>query len=75
LLRKLKALTGLAPNDFIRDLRLQKAAEMIRQKADTITQIGYAVGFNDQSYFSKSFKKEFGETPTEYAARVSQKGD
>lgn len=73
LLRKLKALTGLAPNDFIRDLRLQKAAEMIRQKVDTITQIGYAVGFNDQSYFSKSFKKEFGETPTEYAARVSQK--
>jgi len=73
LLRKLKALTGLAPNDFIRDLRLQKAAEMIRQKADTITQIGYAVGFNDQSYFSKSFKKEFGETPTEYAARVSPK--
>lgn len=73
LLRKLKALTGLAPNDFIRDLRLQKAAEMIRQKADTITQIGYAVGFNDQSYFSKSFKKEFGETPTEYSARVSQK--
>ncbi|GGM96623.1 hypothetical protein GCM10010967_32920 [Dyadobacter beijingensis] len=75
LLRKLKALTGLAPNDFIRDLRLQKAAEMIRQKADTITQIGYAVGFNDQSYFSKSFKKEFGETPTEYAARVSPKED
>lgn len=73
LLRKLKALTGLAPNDFIRDLRLQKAAEMIRQKADTITQIGYAVGFNDQSYFSKSFKREFGETPTEYAARVSPK--
>ncbi|MGV3604391.1 MAG: response regulator, partial [Dyadobacter fermentans] len=73
LLRKLKALTGLAPNDFIRDLRLQKAAEMIRQKADTITQIGYAVGFSDQSYFSKSFKKEFGETPTEYAARVSKK--
>lgn len=73
LLRKLKALTGLAPNDFIRDLRLQKAAEMIRQKADTITQIGYAVGFNDQSYFSKSFKKEFGETPTEYSARISQK--
>lgn len=72
LLRKLKALTGLAPNDFIRDLRLQKAAEMIRQKADTITQIGYAVGFNDQSYFSKSFKKEFGETPTEYSARVSR---
>lgn len=75
LLRKLKALTGLAPNDFIRDLRLQKAAEMIRQKADTITQIGYAVGFNDQSYFSKSFKKEFGETPTEYSARVSPKED
>ncbi|MCE7064963.1 ATP-binding protein [Dyadobacter sp. CY326] len=73
LLRKMKALTGQAPTDFIRDLRLQKAAEMIRQKADTITQIGYAVGFNDQSYFSKCFKKEYGETPTEYSLRVSKK--
>jgi len=67
LLRKLKALTGLSPNEFIKDLRLRRAADMIRQKADTITQIGYAVGFNDQSYFTKCFKKQFKVTPTEYA--------
>jgi signal transduction histidine kinase/DNA-binding response OmpR family regulator len=70
LLRKLKALTGLSPNEFIKDLRLKRAADMIRQKADTITQIGYAVGFNDQSYFTKCFKKQFGVTPTEYAHKV-----
>ena len=72
LLRKLKALTGLSPNDFIRDMRLRKAAEMIRQKADTITQIGYAVGFSDQSYFTKCFKKQFGVTPTEYSLKFAQ---
>lgn len=67
LLRKLKGLTGLSPSDFIKDLRLKKAADMIRQHTDTITQIGYAVGFNDQSYFSKCFKKQFGVTPKEYS--------
>jgi AraC-like DNA-binding protein len=69
LLRKLKALTSLSPNEFIKDLRLKRAADMIRQRADTITQIGYAVGFNDQSYFTKCFKKQFEMTPTEYAAQ------
>lgn len=67
LLRKLKALTNLSPNDFIKDIRLKRAAELIQQKADTITQIGYAVGFNDQSYFTKCFKKQFGMTPSEFA--------
>lgn len=67
LLRKLKGLTGLSPNDFIKDLRLQKAADMIRQNTDTITQIAYAVGFNDQSYFSKCFKKQFGLAPKEFS--------
>jgi signal transduction histidine kinase/DNA-binding response OmpR family regulator len=66
LLRKLKALTGISPNEFIKDIRLQRAAELIRQKADTVTQIGYRVGFNDQSYFTKCFKKKFGVSPSEY---------
>jgi signal transduction histidine kinase/DNA-binding response OmpR family regulator len=73
LLRKLKALTGISPNDFIKDLRLKRAAEMILQRADTITQIGYAVGFNDQSYFTKCFKKHFRVTPTEFATQSSSK--
>jgi len=66
LLRKLKALIGLAPNEFIKNLRLEKAAELILAKTDTITQIGYTVGFNDQSYFTKCFKKQFGVSPSEY---------
>jgi YesN/AraC family two-component response regulator len=71
LLRKLKALTGLSPNDFIKDIRLKRASDMIRQRVDTITQIGYAVGFNDQSYFTKCFKKQFRLTPSEYLASQS----
>lgn len=67
LLRKLKALTGFSPNELIKDLRLKRAADMIRHKADTITQVGYAVGFNDPSYFTKCFKKAYGLTPTEFA--------
>src|SRR5690606_23380456 len=51
--RKLKALTGLTPSEFIRDFRLKKAACLIRAKSDTITQICYSVGFKDQSYFTK----------------------
>jgi YesN/AraC family two-component response regulator len=69
LLRKLKSLTGIAPNGYIKNLRMEKAAEMIRLKVNTIAQIGYAVGFNDQSYFTKCFKKHFGITPSEYAAK------
>jgi signal transduction histidine kinase/DNA-binding response OmpR family regulator len=68
LLRKLKALTGISPNELIKEIRLKRAAEMIIQRVDTVTQIGYAVGFNDQSYFSKCFKKQFGVSPTEFAA-------
>ena len=70
LFRKMKALTGFSPNDFIKNIRMQRAAEMIRMKTDTITQIGYAVGFNDQSYFTKCFKKQFGVTPSEYAGDI-----
>lgn len=71
LLRKLKALTGLSPSEFIKDMRLKKAAELICSKTDTITQIGYAVGFNDQSYFTKCFKKQFGVSPSEYSAKFN----
>lgn len=72
LLRKIKGLTGLSPHDFIKDLRLKKAADMIRQNTNTITQIGYSVGFNDQSYFSKCFKKQFGITPKEFSTEHTQ---
>jgi signal transduction histidine kinase/DNA-binding response OmpR family regulator/Tfp pilus assembly protein PilF len=64
--RKLKAISGLSPNEFINDIRLQKAADLIRAKADTLTQISYSVGYSEQSYFAKRFRKKFGVTPSEY---------
>jgi signal transduction histidine kinase/DNA-binding response OmpR family regulator len=66
LFRKLKAISGLSPNEFINDIRLLHAAELIRAKADTLAQICYSVGFNEQSYFAKRFKKKFGVNPSEY---------
>lgn len=67
--KKLKSITGFAPSDFIRNIRLKRAANLLRNKADSVTQIGFSVGFEDQSYFSKSFKKQFGVTPSEYVSK------
>lgn len=64
--RKLKTITGFPPSEFIRNIRLRKAAALLNSKADSVTQIGIAVGFEDQSYFSKCFKKQFGVPPSEY---------
>jgi signal transduction histidine kinase/DNA-binding response OmpR family regulator len=66
LFRKLKAISGMSPNEFINEIRLQKAADLILSKADTLTQISYSVGFNEQSYFAKRFRKKFGVAPSEY---------
>lgn len=67
LFRKLKALINTSPSEFINDYRLQRAAKLIRAKADNVAQIGYAVGFNEQSYFAKRFRKKYGMSPSEYA--------
>lgn len=64
--RKLKALTNEAPGELLRNFRLKRAAQLITQKADTVTQIAYMVGFNDLSYFSKRFKELYGATPSAY---------
>ncbi len=67
LFRKVKGLLEVSPNELITNVRLQRAAELIRQKADTLTQISYSVGFNEHSYFAKRFRKKYGVTPGEYA--------
>jgi DNA-binding response OmpR family regulator len=64
--RKLKSLTGLAPGEFIRNIRLKHASKMILNNTGNISEIAYAVGFNDPKYFARCFKNEFGLTPTEY---------
>jgi signal transduction histidine kinase/DNA-binding response OmpR family regulator len=64
--RKIKAITGHTTSEFIQDFRLRRAATLIEKKADNISQIAYQVGFNDQSYFTKCFKKKFGKVPSEW---------
>ena len=65
--RKMKEITGISAGDFIRNLRLEQAASLIRQHKINVTQVAYAVGFNNQTHFSTVFKKHFGVTPSEYA--------
>ncbi len=64
--RKLKALTGLSSTEFIRTIRLKRAAQLLEQHHGTIAETVYAVGFNSLSYFSKCFQKQFNKTPKEY---------
>jgi ligand-binding sensor domain-containing protein/signal transduction histidine kinase/DNA-binding response OmpR family regulator len=64
--RKLKALTGQSANEFIRTIRLKRAAQMLQDSTLNVSEIAYDVGFNDPKYFTKCFSKHFGETPTAY---------
>lgn len=64
--KKLKTLTGLAPIEFIKEMRVTRAAQLIETGDYNMTQIAYMVGINDPRYFSKCFKQRFGMTPTEY---------
>ncbi len=70
--RKVKAITGFGPSDLIRNIRLRKAASLLLHQADSVSQICFKVGFEDHSYFSKSFKKQFGVPPSEYLQFVKR---
>ncbi len=65
LYRKLKALTGKTPSQFIRTLRLKKAMQLLKTSESNISEIAYEVGFSDPNYFSRMFKQEFGKVPGE----------
>nr|WP_320059403.1 two-component regulator propeller domain-containing protein [uncultured Bacteroides sp.] len=69
---KLKALTGLAPIMYIKGMRMQKAAELIKEKQYSMSEIAYMVGYSDPHYFSKSFKAFWGVNSTEYAKQVNE---
>ena len=70
--RKLKEMTGVPTSEFLRDIRLNEAARLIRERKINITQVSYMVGFANNSHFSTAFKKYFGMSPTEYAARYAE---
>jgi len=64
--RKLNALIGQPGGQLMRSLRLQRAADLLKQNSESISVICYNLGFNDHAYFSRAFKKQFGCSPSEY---------
>ena len=66
LYRKIKSLTGQTPSQFVRTIRLKRAAELLSRKSDNISQIAYQVGFSNVSYFNKCFKDQFEMTPGDF---------
>lgn len=73
LYKKMKAVTSLSVNDFIKSVKLQKAAEMLQQNNLAVYEVCYAVGFQDRKHFSMEFKKKYCLTPKQYA--LSHKKD
>ena len=66
LYRKMKTMTSKTPVEYIRGLRLRKAAMMLKEGKFSVSEVMYSVGFSNSSYFSKCFSKEYGMTPTEF---------
>ena len=64
--RQMKRLAGISCSDFIRNIRLEQAARLIKERKLNVSQVAYAVGFNSQTYFSSQFKQYFGVIPTDY---------
>ncbi|MDD2797261.1 MAG: two-component regulator propeller domain-containing protein [Bacteroidales bacterium] len=68
--KKLKSLTGLAPVEFLKEMRIQRSAQLIETGEFTISQITYMVGISDPRYFSRCFKQKFGISPREYKEKI-----
>ena len=66
--KKIKAITGLSANDFVKTLRLKRAAQMLRENRYTVYEIAFAVGYENSKYFSREFRKYYHKTPSEYAS-------
>jgi ligand-binding sensor domain-containing protein/signal transduction histidine kinase/DNA-binding response OmpR family regulator len=67
LYKKIRAVSNMSVNDFIKSIRLKKAAELLQEKHLNVFEVAQAVGYSDRKYFSQEFKKHFGKTPKEYA--------
>jgi AraC-like DNA-binding protein len=70
--RKLKALTGQSTSEFIRTIRLKRAASLLEQGYGSISEVMYAVGFNSVSYFASNFKQRYGVNPSQYPTQPVQ---
>ena len=72
---KLKSLTGLSPVEFIREMRIKRAAQLLEEQRYNITEVTYMVGMNDSRYFAKCFKNTYGVTPSEYRRAALAKNE
>ncbi len=70
--KKILALTDKTPSEFIRFIRLKRAADLLLKSQKFVNEIAFEVGFNDPKYFRKYFKEEFGVTPNEYKKNISK---
>ena len=70
---KLKSMTGLSPVEFIREMRIKRAAQLLEDRQYNITEVTYMVGMNDSRYFAKCFKNTYGVTPSEYRRAALEK--
>ena len=75
LYRKIKSLTGVSIQIFIRKIRVKRAAQLLLSEDMTVSEIAFALDFADLKYFRKCFKGQFGMTPSEYKAAHSGKSD
>lgn len=71
--RKIKAITGLTPLDFVRNIKMKQACRMLSEHELSISEIAYALGFTNPKYFTKCFKEEFGLTPTDFQQQMQKK--
>ena len=72
---KLKSMTGLSPVEFIREMRIKRAAQLLEERKYNITEVTYMVGMNDSRYFAKCFKNTYGITPSEYRKAALEKNE
>lgn len=72
LLRKIKSVTGLSVNEFIKNIRMKKSIALLHNAEMNISEVAYSVGFSDPKYFSKCFKEQFGKSPSEYVTELQK---
>lgn len=73
LYRKIHEATGQSVNLFVRDLRIRRAAQLLRNNQMSISEVAYQVGFHEPSYFSRCFREQFGQSPSDYRNQLQSK--
>lgn len=66
---KVKQIVGVSPSDFLRQMRMQRAQQLLAKSRLTVSEVAYSVGFNDPKYFTRCFKKETGMSPSQFRAK------